>query len=410
LRFPQANSDSKIALQLFLSKTMTSPKTHTADEVSRMFHQRFAEHGKVFQAPGRVNLIGEHTDYNQGFVLPAAIDFSCWVAASPRRDNKLVIYSDNFGEQIKVDLEASQNWTRKGWPAYPLGVAWSLQQAGYSLRGSNLYIAGDVPLGSGLSSSAAIEVATALALLDDSMNAIDRTELALLCQRAENDFVGARCGIMDQFIACHGKAGHSVLLDCRSLQARLIPIPKDVALVICNSMVKHEIAANEYNKRRMECEQAVRLLKSAHPSIQALRDVSSEQLETHRNLLPPLIYKRVRHVVTEDERTLLASSALEKGDLQPLAKWMAESHQSMRDDYEISCRELDILVELAATQKGLLGARMTGGGFGGCTINLVRQEFVHEFIQTVEEEYFKRTGLRTEILSMKSADAAGLGL
>jgi galactokinase len=410
LHFPQGESDSKIALQLFLSKIMTAPKTHSAHEVAQKFHQRFAEHGKVFRAPGRVNLIGEHTDYNEGFVLPAAIDFSCWVAASPRRDNKLVIYSENFGEQIEVELEDSQGWTRKGWPAYPLGVAWSLQQAGYSLRGCNLCIVGDVPLGSGLSSSAAIEVATALALLDDSIDTLDRTKLALLCQRAENDFAGARCGIMDQFIACHGKAGYSVLLDCRSLQARLIPIPQDVALVVCNSMVKHELAANEYNKRRKECEEGVRLLKSAMPSIRALRDVTSEQLETHRNLLPPLIYKRVRHVVTEDERTLLASSALEKGDLQPLAKWMAESHQSLRDDYEVSCRELDILVEIAAQQKGVLGARMTGGGFGGCTINLLRQEFVPTFVQTLEEEYFKRTGLRTEILSMKSADAAGLSL
>ena len=215
---------------------------------------------------------------------------------------------------------------------------------------------------------------------------------------------------MDQFIACHGKAGHSVLLDCRSLQARLIPIPKDVALVICNSMVKHEIAANEYNKRRMECEEGVRLLKSALPSIQALRDLSSEQLEVHRNLLSPLIYKRVRHVVTEDERTLLASSALEKGNLQPLAKLMAESHESMRDDYEISCRELDILVEVASTQKGLLGARMTGGGFGGCTINLVIRSLYLRLSKLSRKNTFKRTRLRTEILSMKSADAAGLGL
>ncbi len=192
-----------------------------------------------------------------------------------------------------------------------------------------------------------------------------------------------------------------MLLDCRSLQARLIPIPQDVALVVCNSMVKHELAANEYNKRRKECEEGVRLLKSAMPSIRALRDVTSEQLETHRNLLPPLIYKRVRHVVTEDERTLLASSALEKGDLQPLAKWMTESHQSLRDDYEVSCRELDILVEIAAQQKGVLGARMTEVGLG-CTINLLRQEFVPTFDQMLEEEYFKRTGLRTEILSMQS--------
>ena len=301
-----------MALQSHPLKTMAAPKTHTTSEISQKFHQRFGESGKIFRAPGRVNLIGEHTDYNQGFVLPAAIDLSCWVAASHRPDNKLVIYSENFHEQIEVALDDNQNWPTKGWAAYPLGVAWALQQTGFSLQGTNLSITGDVPLGSGLSSSAAIEVAIALALLDNSDRTLDRTQLALLCQRAENEFVGARCGIMDQFIACHGKAGHSVLLDCRSLESRLIPIPQDVALVVCNSMVKHEIAANEYNKRRAECEEGVLLLKAALPSIQALRDVSSEQLKFHKKLLPPLIYKRVRHVVTEIERTLLASAALEE--------------------------------------------------------------------------------------------------
>jgi galactokinase len=386
----------------------TAPRTHTAQEVSQKFEQRFGEKARVFRAPGRVNLIGEHTDYNQGFVLPAAINFSCWVAASPRPDRKLVLYSENFGEQIEVDLEASQSWSRNGWPAYPFGVAWALEQAGLPLQGSNLFIVGDVPLGSGLSSSASIEVGTALALLDNSKQSLDRTKLALLCQRAENEYVGARCGIMDQFIACHGQAGHSVLLDCRSLDARLIPIPREVALVICNTMVKHELAANEYNKRRAECEEGVRLLKAALPMIQALRDVSVEELETHRKLLPPLIYKRARHIVTENRRTLLAAAVLEKGDLPPLANWMAESHQSLRDDYEVSCLELDILVDIAALQKGVLGARMTGGGFGGCTINLVQQDSVPLFIQNVEEEYFKRTGLRSQILNMKAADGAGL--
>ncbi len=354
-----------------------------------------------------MNLIGEHTDYNQGFVLPTAINFSCWVAASHRPDRKLVLYSENFDQQLEVDLDAAQTWPRKGWQAYPFGVAWALEEAGFPSQGCNLFIAGDVPLGSGLSSSASIEVATALALLDNSHSSLDRTKLALLCQRAENEYVGARCGIMDQFIACHGKAGHSVLLDCRSLDAKLIPIPQDVALVICNTMVKHELAANEYNKRRAECEEAVRLLKSESPAIQALRDVSVEELESRRNFLPPVIYKRARHIVTENRRTLLASAALEKGDLQPLARWMEESHESLRDDYEVSCRELDVLVDLARSQNGVLGARMTGGGFGGCTINLVERPFVAGFMQGVEEGYFKSTGLRSEILSMDAAEGAG---
>jgi galactokinase len=387
---------------------MSNPRTHVPLDVLERFRQRFGHDGNLFRAPGRVNLIGEHTDYNDGFVLPAAIDFSCWVAASPRQDRKLVVYSENFAEQVEVDLGDIQNWPRKGWMAYPLGVASILEQEGRLRRGAELYIAGDVPLGSGLSSSAAIEVASGCALLHASNTSLDLTQLALLCQRAENDFVGARCGIMDQFISCHGKAGHAVLLDCRSLEGRLIPIPDDVALVVCNTMVRHELAANEYNKRREECEEGVRLLKSAMPKIQALRDVRVQDLEVHRDLLPALIYRRCRHIVTENERTLLAANALQDRELKALSKWMAESHESLRVDFEVSCRELDIMVEIAAAQPGVRGARMTGGGFGGCTINLVEQKSVPSFIQAVESEYFKRTNLKPEILSMKAADGAGL--
>jgi galactokinase len=385
---------------------MSIPRTHTAQEVLDKFEQRFRHKGQLFRAPGRVNLIGEHTDYNDGFVLPAAINYSCWVAASPRHDQMLVVHSENFSDHAEVELGNSNAWPRKGWVAYPLGVAWVLEQVGLLRQGANLYIAGDVPLGSGLSSSAAIEVATGSALLQISASSVDLTQLALLCQRAENEYVGARCGIMDQFIACHGKAGHAVLLDCRSLEGRLIPIPHNIALVVCNTMVRHELAANEYNKRREECEEGVRLLKTALPTIRALRDVSVHDLEAHRNLLPNLIYRRCRHIVTENERTLLAATALQKGELNALSKWMAESHESLRVDFEVSCRELDIMVEIAATQPGVLGARMTGGGFGGCTINLVEREFVPAFIHTVESEYFKRTNLKPEILSMTAADGA----
>jgi galactokinase len=387
---------------------MSNPRTHVPLEVLERFRQRFGHDGNLFRAPGRVNLIGEHTDYNDGFVLPAAIDFSCWVAACSRQDRRLVVYSENFAEQVDVDLDEIHNWPRKGWMAYPLGVASILEQEGRFRQGAELYIAGDVPLGSGLSSSAAIEVASGCALLHTSNTSLDLTQLALLCQRAENNYVGARCGIMDQFISCHGKAGHAVLLDCRSLEGRLIPIPDNVALVVCNTMVRHELAANEYNKRREECEEGVRLLKSAMPKIQALRDVRVQDLEAHRDLLPALIYRRCRHIVTENERTLLAANALQDRELEALSKWMAESHESLRVDFEVSCRELDIMVEIAGAQPGVLGARMTGGGFGGCTINLVEQKAVPSFIQNVESEYFKRTNLKPEILSMKAADGAGL--
>jgi galactokinase len=360
----------------------------------------------VYRAPGRVNLIGEHTDYNQGFVMPAAINFSCWVGAAPRVDGRLTIHSENFGADVKVEIGNMSAWPRTGWASYPLGVAWALMQAGYPLKGCSLYIAGEVPLGSGLSSSAAIEVATALALLENSDTSMDKKSLALLCQRAENEYVGARCGIMDQFIACHGQRNHAVLLDCRSLEGRPIPMPEDVTLVVCNTMVKHELAANEYNKRRAECEEGVRLLKKVMPEIEALRDVSAAQLESHRDLLPKVIYRRCRHVVTEDERTLKAAKAFESGELGPLGRWMAESHESLREDYEVSCRELDVLVDIAGKQRGVLGARMTGGGFGGCTINLVAQEAVDVFCEVMAKEYEDQTGLKPEIYSLKAADGA----
>jgi galactokinase len=380
---------------------------HRAQDVAESFQRKFGEEGRIYRAPGRVNLIGEHTDYNQGFVMPAAIDLSCWVGASPRTDGKLVVYSENFHERVEVEIGKSAGWPRKGWANYPLGVAWAIAQAGNSLRGCNLYIAGDVPLGSGLSSSAAIEVATALALLGNSGDFMERKNLALLCQRAENEYVGAHCGIMDQFVACHGRANHAVLLDCRSLEGRMIPISEDMVLVVCNTMIKHELAANEYNKRRAECEEGVRLLKTVLPAIEALRDVSSAELESHQAVLPERIYKRCRHIVTENERILNAANALERGEVGALAAWMAQSHESLRRDFEVSCRELDILVEIAGAQEGVLGARMTGGGFGGCTINLVENGAVESFRAAVGKEYQKRTGLRPEIYSLKASEGAG---
>lgn len=385
---------------------MPNPRSHTPGEIAQRFTAHFGKKPEIYRAPGRVNLIGEHTDYNDGFVLPAAVDLSCWVGVVPRGDRKLFIYAENYSEQVEVDLDALTAWAKRPSAAYPVGVAWALEQAGHRLRGCDLYIAGDVPMGSGLSSSASIEVATALALLEVAGIQLDRTKVALLCQRAENDFVGARCGIMDQFISCHGKAEHALLLDCRSLHARAIPLTADAALVVCNTMVKHNLAANEYNNRRAECEEGVRLLKTPFPSITALRDVTSAQLEQHRQLLPRKIYQRCRHVVTENERVLHAAAAFEKGDLLTISKLMADSHASLRDDYEVSCRELDLMVEIAASQKGVLGARMTGGGFGGCTVNLVEHAAVEPFVASVEREYHKRTGLKPDIYSLEAAEGA----
>jgi len=249
-------------------------------------------------------------------------------------------------------------------------------------------------------------VSTGLALLDNAGQQADSTRLALLCQRAENEYVGARCGIMDQFVSCHGRAGHGLLLDCRSLDFRLPPIPSGVNLVICNTMVKHEHSSGEYNKRRAECEEGVHLLKKALPGIRALRDVTLAQLEQNRERLPEIVYKRCRHVISENERVHLAASTFQNGGIQALSKLMAQSHQSLRDDYEVSCAELDLMVDLASRQKGVFGSRMTGGGFGGCTINMVSAECTAEFQRCVAAGYHSATGRRPDIYVCQASQGA----
>ena len=378
---------------------MTNP-LHLLDK----FRARFGTRATVYRAPGRVNLIGEHTDYNDGFVLPAAIEFYCWVAAAPRNDRKLVIHSDNFSETTEAHLDSIFSPSKRHWSNYPLGVAWGLERAGKRLCGANLLISGDVPLGAGLSSSAAIEVAVGFALLSQSRCTINRTELAKVCQRAENEFVGTRCGIMDQFIACHGKASFALLLDCRSLGFQMAQLPAGVQLVICNTMVKHELASGEYNRRRAQCEEGVRALRTALPEIRALRDVTIAQLENHCSLLNPKVYSRCRHVTTENERTHEAIRALSANNLSGFGRLMRESHRSLRDDYEVSCKELDLMVEIATAQPGVIGARMTGGGFGGCTINLVESSAVEALRQSVAAKYQAETGLQPEIYISPAAD------
>jgi len=370
------------------------------------FRARFGTAASVYRAPGRVNLIGEHTDYNDGFVLPAAIEFYCWLAAAPRSDRKLVIHSENFKETVEASLDSLCPDSKNHWANYPLGVAWALERGGKQLRGVSILINGEVPLGAGLSSSAAIEVAVAFALLHQSGNAIDRIELAQFCQSAENEFVGARVGIMDQFVSCHGRASHALLLDCRSLEFKLVKLPSRIQLVVCNTMVKHELGSSEYNTRRAECEEGVRTLCAVLQGIRALRDVTPAQLEKHRRLLDSKVFSRCRHVVTENERVKGAVRALEAGDVRALGPLMRESHRSLRDDYEVSCKELDAMTEIAGAQPGVIGARMTGGGFGGCTINLVESAAVDAFRQNVAVEYLARTGLRPEIYVTPAADGA----
>jgi len=377
-------------------------------ELLGKFDSRFHSTAKVYRAPGRVNLIGEHTDYNEGFVLPAAIGFSCWVAIAPRDDRKLAVYSENVDEFAEADLDNLEVRATGKWTDYPLGVAWALEQAGYRLRGANLYVLGEVPVGAGLSSSAALEVSAGFALMDLAQHSIELRKFALLCQRAENEFVGARCGIMDQFVSCHGRADSAMLLDCRSLDFQLLRLPSKVHLVICNTMVQHKLGSGEYNDRRNECEAGVRHLSMALPGIRALRDVSLADLEDNRGLLSGLIYKRCRHVVTENARTQWAAAALKSGEIAPLRQLMADSHRSLRDDYEVSCHELDIMVQLAMQQPGVLGARMTGGGFGGCTINLVQAAESDQFCQRVAEGYQAASGYRPDIYVCAASQGAGV--
>jgi galactokinase len=369
------------------------------------FRERYRTDARVYRAPGRINLIGEHTDYNDGFVLPAAIDFYTWAAIAPRNDRKLVLYSESFKESVETSLE-DRAPARQHWSDYVRGVALKLEDAGYRLCGANLLIRGDVPIGSGLSSSASLEVAVATALLGASNLAVDRTDLALLCQEAENEFVGARCGIMDQFISCHGISDHALLLDCRSLDYAVRPLALDISLVACNTMVRHQVAGGEYNKRRAECEQGVRLLSRMVPGVVALRDVSAELLKQHVSKLPELIYRRCHHIVTENERVIQAAECLNIGNLAKFGQLMAESHASLRDDYEVSCKELDWMVQLANQEDGVIGSRMTGGGFGGCTVNLVRSDKVEAFCSRVSERYRAKTGQVPEIYISRAAAGA----
>lgn len=370
------------------------------------FEKLFGARPRVFRAPGRVNLIGEHTDYNDGFVMPAAIAFSTCVAIASQADRRLGIYSQQFPEQFAFDLDKLPQQRTGSWCDYVIGVARELQQHGIHLSGANLLVQGEVPVGAGLSSSAALEVASAFALLGRNGSSLPRAEIAKLCRGAENNFVGARVGIMDQFVSCMGKAGHAILLDCRSLEFRLVPIPGGVELVICNTMVKHDHAAGTYNSRRAECEEGVKILARRDPAIRALRDVSVDLLKQYANDLPPIILKRCSHVVYENQRTLEAAHAFSDGDLAQVSRLMSASHYSLRDLYEVSCRELDIMVEAAQDLPGFIGGRMTGGGFGGCTVNLVRQQLAKEFAAQIKERYRAATGIDPQIYICPAEDGA----
>jgi galactokinase len=373
--------------------------------LSARFRDTFAESPRLFRAPGRVNLIGEHTDYNDGFVMPVALDLSCWVAAAPRQDRTIVVHSLNAAQVATIQIDPAPGRSGR-WLDYVAGVAAVLRGHGVE-TGANLLLHSEVPAGAGLSSSAALEVAVATALLALAGRSLDPTLVARLCQQAENEVVGAATGIMDHYTALHARVGTALILDCRRLQHRLIPFPAELRIVACNSMVRHSIAGGEYNRRRIECAEAVATLKKWGSRIDSLRDAHLPGLEDARESLGDLLFRRARHVVTENVRVIRAAWALEAHDLAMLADLMAESHRSLRDDYEVSVRELDLLVEAAAGGPGVHGSRMTGGGFGGCTVNLVHQDAIEAFRAQITARYEAATGVRPETYVSGAAGAAG---
>jgi galactokinase len=370
------------------------------------FERVYAARPRVFRAPGRVNLIGEHTDYNDGFVMPAAVGFSTYAGIAPRPDRKLVLQSQEFPGCFEFDLDNLPQQRNQAWVDYVVGVATVLRRRGIRLEGANLLVNGDIPIGAGLSSSAALEVASTLALLRLTGTQMPLPEVATLCREAENTYVGAHVGIMDQYISCMGKAGHAMLLDCRSLEFRLVPIPPGLQLVVCNTMVKHDVATSGYNVRRAQCEEGVGYFAKWYPNIRALRDVSTEMLHEHSKDLSPVILKRCTHVILENQRTVEAARSLTDRDLARMKELMAESHASMRDLYEISCQEVDIMVDSAQDLPGFCGGRMTGGGFGGCTINLVRTGNASDFAAQIADRYQRATNIKPQIYICSAEDGA----
>ncbi|MDW8212883.1 MAG: galactokinase [Roseiflexaceae bacterium] len=373
--------------------------------------ERFQQHygvspSVIVRAPGRVNLIGEHTDYNEGFVFPVAIDRATYIAACPRSDRTVRVVSSDLNEEDAFSIDHIER-SRRPWHNYVRGVVLALRVAGHSLSGADLLIASDVPRGSGLSSSAALEVAVGYAFQTLNHLNIPGKELALLAQGAENNFVGVQCGIMDQLIAVLGRANHALLIDCRDLSYRTVPLPPSVAVVVCDSHIPRTLAASAYNQRRQECDMAVQLLQQWYPGIRALRDVSEDQFAAHCEALPEPVRSRARHVVSESRRTLQGAEALEHGDVVAFGRLMNESHASLRDDYQVSLPDVDLLVETAQRLPGCYGSRLTGAGFGGCTVSLVERSDVETFSRDLLQAYRDATGRTATIYVCRASDGVG---
>lgn len=355
--------------------------------IIQSFKEKFNQLPLVFRSPGRVNIIGEHTDYNEGFVLPGAIDKNIWVAISKRDDNEVHLYANDFNESVVVNV-AEIKKIKKQWPNYILGVVDQLQQKGASLTGFNLLIDGDIPIGAGLSSSAAVECACIFALNEIFELGFDKNAMVHMAQKAEHIFAGVHCGIMDQFASMLGKKNHLIKLDCRSLEYEYIPFyVKGYKIVLLNTNVKHNLASSEYNVRRKQCEEAVQIIQQHFPQIKSLRQVDLALLNQYVAEENPLAYKRCRYVVEENNRLLGACVDLKLGDIKALGQKMYETHEGLSKVYEVSCPELDFLVNEAKQTSGVVGARMMGGGFGGCTINLVEDAAIEDMIKKLSAGY-----------------------
>ena len=358
----------------------------------------------VARGPGRVNLIGEHTDYNDGWVFPVAIDRAAYVAAAPRDDRQLHVWASQYQEHMILELDRAEPGVAHDWGAYVLGMAAMLQREGHRLRGADLVIDGNVPGGAGLSSSAALENAVGAALAAVAGVEVAPLRLAQLGQQTEHQFAGVNSGIMDQMISALGQANHALLIDCRSYDYQPIPLPGDVRIVVCDSRVSRELAGSAYNERRAQCEEAVERLKAVLPNIKALRDVSPEQLDEHQQLLPPLILQRARHVVTENARTVEGAERLRAGDVTRFGELMNASHRSLRDDYAVSSPNLDVLVQAAQGVTGVYGSRLTGAGFGGCTVSLATPAAVEPMIEAVGRAYREAFEREPEVYVCTASD------
>ncbi len=373
-----------------------------AETIRQAFYRRFGEEPLLVRSPGRVNLLGEHTDYNLGLVLPAAIDKCIWFALGGRDDRRIWFYAENFEQSYECRLDDLSAIPGNRWAKYLLGVVSLMKRRGFSMGGFNVLFGGNIPVGAGLSSSAALECGLAFALNELFQLKMEKLGLIELCRQAENDFVGVPCGIMDQFANMLGAKNKVIRLDCRSLAHRYYPFNRpDIRIVLCDTGVRRSLSASEYQMRREQCEQGVRILRKAGEQISSLREVSLKMLHAHRTLFPPVILRRCEYVVRENARVNAASFDLESGNFPAFGRKMFETHRGLRDDFAVSCPELDLLVALAEKQDGVLGARMMGAGFGGCTINLVEQDSLENFRKKIRNAYRARTGKTTKIWDVR---------